>query len=88
MHIVEYCASNLAHGTGDMLRRLAEVHGVEVMEYDCLDHCGDCALFPYVLVNGEMVAAATAEELYEKVLGAIREHEAGRAALDRLLDDL
>jgi len=41
-----------------------------------------------VLVNGEMVAAATAEELCEKVLGAIRDHEADRAALDRLLDDL
>jgi len=88
MYIVEYCASNVAHGTGDMLRRLAEMPGVEVMEYDCLDHCGECALLPYVLVNGEMVAAATSEELYEKVLAAIREHEAGQAALDRLLDDL
>ncbi|HEY8529722.1 MAG TPA: YuzB family protein [Paenibacillaceae bacterium] len=88
MHIIEYCASNLAHGTGDILRRLAEMPGVEVMEYDCLDHCGDCALFPYVLVNGEMVAAATAEELHEKVLEAIRQQEDEQAALDRLLDDL
>jgi uncharacterized protein YuzB (UPF0349 family) len=88
MHFVEYCINNLSHGTGDTLRRLAELPGVDVLEYDCLDHCNDCAMFPYAVVNGEMVAAATAEELLEKILETIRRHEADQAALDRLLDDL
>lgn len=88
MHIVEYCVSNLAHGTEEMFRRLAERPDVDVMEYGCLDHCDKCLLFPYALVNGEMVTAETAESLYEKIVETIRRQEEERAALDRLLDDL
>jgi uncharacterized protein YuzB (UPF0349 family) len=88
MHIVEYCVSNLAHGTEETFRKLEELPDVELMEYGCLDHCNDCLLFPYALVNGEMVAAETAESLYAKIVETIRKHEAERAALDKLLDDL
>ncbi len=88
MHIVEYCVSNLAHGTDETFRKLAKHPDVEVMEYGCLDRCSDCYLFPYALVNGEMVTAETPESLYANILETIRRHEADRAALDKLLDDL
>jgi len=39
-------------------------------------------------VNGEIVAAETPEELYEAILKAIREQQAEREILDKLLDDL
>jgi len=89
MHIIEYCVSNLHHGTESVLKRLEqELPDVEVIEYGCLGNCGECYLSPYVLVNGESIVAETAEQLYDLVLAAIREQEEEQSALDKLLDDL
>jgi len=87
--IIEFCASNMHHGTDEVMRRLeAEPDKYEVIEYGCLGNCGECFLFPYAYVNGEIVAAETADELYDKILAFIREQRAEREMLDRLLDDL
>jgi uncharacterized protein YuzB (UPF0349 family) len=87
--IIEFCASNMHHGTDAVMRRLeAEPDKYEVIEYGCLGNCGECFLFPYAYVNGEIVAAETPEELYEAILKAIREQQAEREILDKLLDDL
>jgi len=88
MHIVEYCVSNLHHGTEEVFRRLEELPDVEVVEYGCLGNCGECFLSPYALVNGESIVAATADELYDLIVAAIREQEEEKSALDKLLDDL
>ncbi|MBB6730752.1 YuzB family protein [Cohnella zeiphila] len=89
MHVIEYCVSNLHHGTEAVLRRLEEeLPDVEVVEYGCLGNCGECYLSPYVLVNGESIVAENAEALYDLVLASIREQEAEKSALDKLLDDL
>lgn len=87
--IIEFCASNMHHGTDAVMRRLeAEPDKYEVIEYGCLGNCGECFLFPYAYVDGEIVAAETADELYDKILAFIRERQAEREMLDRLLEDL
>lgn len=88
MHIVEFCVSNMHHGTDEVQKKLEQLPHVEVIEYGCLGNCGECYLSPYALVNGESVVAETADQLYELVLAAIEEQESQRSALDKLLDDL
>ncbi|WP_221469143.1 YuzB family protein [Cohnella nanjingensis] len=88
MHIVEFCVSNMHHGTDRVMQKLNELPDVETIEYGCLGNCGECYLSPYVMVNGETVVAEQADELYDLILAAIREQDEERAALDKLLDDL
>ncbi|MFC5528567.1 YuzB family protein [Cohnella yongneupensis] len=88
MHIVEFCVSNMHHGTDLVLKKLEQLPHIEVIEYGCLGNCGECFLSPYALVNGESVVAETAEQLYELVLAAIEDQESRQSALDKLLDDL
>lgn len=88
MHIVEFCVSNMHHGTDEVLQKLEQLPNVEVIEYGCLGNCGECFLSPYALVNGESVVAETAEQLYDLILAALDEQESRQSALDRLLDDL
>lgn len=88
MHIVEFCVSNMHHGTDQVLKKLEMLPHIEVIEYGCLGNCGECYLSPYALVNGESIVAETAEQLYDLVLSAIEEQEHNRSAMDKLLDDL
>ncbi len=88
MHIVEFCVSNMHHGTDEVLKKLEQLPDVEVVEYGCLGNCGECYLSPYALVNGESIVAETADSLYDLILAAMKEQEEERSALDKLLDDL
>ena len=67
MKLIEFCASNAKHGTDEVVRRLEARGDAITLEYGCLGHCELCLLEPYVLVEGEYVGAASAEELHEKV---------------------
>lgn len=74
MKLVEYCTNNTHHGTGDVVRRIeSERPDVEVVEYGCLGNCGQCFLDAYVLLDGEIVEAATPEELYDKIMEKLDE---------------
>ncbi|GGF96833.1 YuzB family protein [Paenibacillus abyssi] len=86
--IVEFCSANMHHGTDQVMKKLEQDPELDVIEYGCLGNCGECYLFPYALVNGEIVAAETADELYEKIMASINEQQAERDALDKLLDDM
>lgn len=88
MHLVEICASNAHHGTEAVMKRLEQQMDIEVIEYGCLGHCGECFLTPYALVNGQFVAADTPDELYDAIMQQIGMQEEERAALDKLIDDL
>ncbi|MVP01734.1 MULTISPECIES: YuzB family protein [Paenibacillus] len=72
--IIEFCASNPA--TDDLLEKLEENPDYDVIEYGCLGNCGECYLFPFAMVNGEMVAAETTELLYNEIIRKIKEVEA------------
>ncbi|TYP71343.1 YuzB family protein [Paenibacillus methanolicus] len=86
--IIEFCASNMHHGTDQVMKRLEENPDYDVIEYGCLGNCGECYLFPFGMVNGEIVAGETAEELEQRIMEAIKEQQAEREALDRIIDDL
>lgn len=88
MHIVEFCVSNMHHGTEEVLRKLEQLEDVEVIEYGCLGNCGECYLSPYALVNGESIVAENADQLFDLIMAELRSQEAERSALDKLLDDL
>lgn len=88
MNVIEFCVSNMHHGTDKLLPKLEQLPDVEVIEYGCLGNCGECYLSPYAMVNGETVVAETADDLYEEILKELKNQEAERSALDKLLDDL
>jgi uncharacterized protein YuzB (UPF0349 family) len=74
--IIEFCASNLHHGTEKLMKALEANPDYDVVEYGCLGNCGTCFLFPFALVNGEIVEAADADELEAKIRAKIKEIEA------------
>lgn len=86
--MIEFCASNMHHGTDEIMNRLEQDDSYEVIEYGCLGNCGECYLKPYALVDGSIVAVDEVEELYDAIMKAIDQQQADRDALDKLLDDL
>ncbi|CAH8769174.1 YuzB family protein [Paenibacillus dendritiformis] len=74
--IIELCVNNVHQGTDQLMKRLAALPEVDVIEYGCLGNCGECFLFPYAYVNGEIVAAETAEQLYDVIMEQVREIQA------------
>jgi uncharacterized protein YuzB (UPF0349 family) len=86
--MIEFCASNMHHGTDEIMQRFEQDDRFEVVEYGCLGNCGECYLNPFALVDGAIVSAETAEELYANVLKALDQQKADQAALDKLLDDM
>ncbi len=73
--IIEFCASNMHHGTDEVMRKLEANPEYDVIEYGCLGNCGQCFAEPYAIVNGEIVSAETADALYDKIIEAIEELE-------------
>lgn len=66
------------------MKQLESNPDYDVIEYGCLGNCGSCYIHPYALVNGETVAAESAEALYNIIMEKINEI----AALDKLFDEL
>lgn len=71
--IIEFCVNNTHHGTDKVMTRLEGNPEYDVLEYGCLGNCGGCLRFLFALVNGEIVAGETTEELYEKIINKIEE---------------
>ena len=86
--MIEFCASNMHHGTDRIMKKFEETEDFEVIEYGCLGNCGECYLKPFALVDGAIVAVESVELLYDQILKAIEQQEADREALDKLLEDL
>ncbi|PZD94358.1 UDP-N-acetylmuramoylalanine--D-glutamate ligase [Paenibacillus sambharensis] len=86
--IIEFCSSNMHHGTDQVMKRLEENPDFEVIEYGCLGNCGECYMFPYALVDGEIVAAESADALYDAIMAEVDKQQESRKELDKLLDDL
>ncbi|WP_261304649.1 YuzB family protein [Paenibacillus andongensis] len=74
--IIEFCASNMHHGTDKVMKALEQNPDFDVMEYGCLGNCGQCYMETYALVNGEIIAAESADALHERILDRIKEIEA------------
>lgn len=76
------------HGTERIMNLFEQNDEFEVIEYGCLGNCGECYLNPFALVDGTIVSAATVDELHANVLKSIKQQQADREALDKLLEDL
>ncbi|WP_282940764.1 YuzB family protein [Paenibacillus sp. RC67] len=74
--IIEFCTNNMHHGTEKLMKKLEANLDYDVIEYGCLGNCGECYMFPYALVNGEIVAAPNVEELEVQIDNKIKEIEA------------
>jgi len=74
--IIEFCMNNMHHGTNEVMDKLESDPEFDVIEYGCLGNCGQCFAEPYAMVNGEIVAAETTDELYEKIINVIQEYQA------------
>lgn len=75
--LVEFCSSNVSSYSKEVLDTLENdpTLDVDVMEYGCLGHCGECYMQPFALVNGEYVGADTQEELLDKIRQKLKEDE-------------
>ncbi|CAJ1001458.1 MULTISPECIES: DUF1450 domain-containing protein [Bacillales] len=73
--LVEFCASNVSSYTKHVMEALEHDPelDVDVLEYGCLGYCGECYMQPFALVNGELVQAATAEELLAAIKKKLQE---------------
>ena len=70
---VKFCENNFQHGTDAIVEKLKENHeDVNVEVEACLGECGECAIGPFALVEGQLIQADTPNELYELI-----EHELG-----------
>ncbi|KUP22813.1 MULTISPECIES: YuzB family protein [Paenibacillus] len=74
--IIEFCASNIGHGTGPLMNKLEQNPEYDVVEYGCLNNCGECYLRPFAMVDGEIIEADSPEELEQAIEAAIKEQEA------------
>jgi uncharacterized protein YuzB (UPF0349 family) len=86
--MIEFCASNMHHGTDRIMNLFEQNDEYEVTEYGCLGNCGECYLNPFALVEGQIVSAESVDELYDNIIKAIEQQKADQDALDKLLDDL
>jgi len=86
--MIEYCTSNTHHDTDLILKKFESDDAYDVIEYGCLGNCGECYLRPFVMVDGEIVATDAVDELSEAIASFIKQQQADREALDKLLDNL
>ncbi|MGE5702197.1 MAG: DUF1450 domain-containing protein [Clostridia bacterium] len=73
--IVEFCNSNVSSYAKQVVHILEQNPDIDVMEYGCLGHCGECYMEPFALVDGEFVSAPTADELLAKINEMLRRAE-------------
>ncbi len=75
--LVEFCSSNVSSYTKSVMTALENdlELDVDVMEYGCLGHCGECYMVPFALVNGDFVNAETPEALLEKIKAKLKADE-------------
>jgi uncharacterized protein YuzB (UPF0349 family) len=75
--IIEFCQSNLAAGTERVKEELEKDDSLDVIEYGCLGHCGECYQAPFALVNGEVVTGSSTKDLLQKIKQHIEENPFG-----------
>lgn len=64
--LVEVCDANLATDAA-LLRLEDEFPGVTMLVNDCMSHCELCARTPYALLDGQVVTAATPDDLFQQL---------------------
>jgi len=88
--VIEFCSTNLAHGSQKALDALMEDPELEaeIVEYGCLGNCSLCATTLYAMVNGEIVTGDSPEELVANIKAFLKKEREKRAELDKLIKQL
>ncbi|MEK5331594.1 MULTISPECIES: YuzB family protein [unclassified Lysinibacillus] len=72
--MVEFCVSNLANGSQKTYEILERDPNIDVLEYGCLSYCTKCSESFYAIVNGDLVEAASPDELTKAIYQFIEEN--------------
>lgn len=72
--LLEFCMSNLAMGAAEAKEILDEDRDLDVIEYGCLNNCGECGAALFAFVDGETVTGENARELVKNIYMYINEH--------------
>ncbi|KEO83209.1 DUF1450 domain-containing protein [Tumebacillus flagellatus] len=71
---LDFCNGNLMSFTQELFLSLREEHPEwNISKYGCLTNCGECAVRPFAILNDDIVAAETPEELRTKLLERIEQ---------------
>ncbi|MBL0388035.1 DUF1450 domain-containing protein [Tumebacillus sp. ITR2] len=70
--VIDFCNSNLMSFTQELIQSLREEHPEwNISKYGCLTNCGECSVRPFAILNDDIVAGETVEELRAKLLERI-----------------
>ena len=68
---IRFCENN--KGTGKVFKKLKENYpDLNMKRKDCLKNCGTCKKTPMALVDGKLTTADDGEELYQKIVAALK----------------
>jgi uncharacterized protein YuzB (UPF0349 family) len=69
---LDFCNGNLMSFASELLQSLREEHPEwNISKYGCLTNCGECSVRPFAILNDDIVAAESVDELRAKLLDAI-----------------
>lgn len=72
--LIEFCVNNLASGSQEAMETLEKDLDLDVIDYGCLNECGQCARSLFALVDGEVVTGETPDELVKNIYKQIEDH--------------
>ncbi|MBL0387960.1 DUF1450 domain-containing protein [Tumebacillus sp. ITR2] len=76
---IEVCSSNQFLDDIETVDWLIKTYPeVAIEPADCLDRCGICIRYAYVVINDDFLYANDVPELKEKIVGYLDSHRAGR----------
>jgi Uncharacterized protein conserved in bacteria len=66
MNDIKFCENNFDYDIESLIERIDdELEDVDVQVEPCLGECGICSEGPFAIVNGEVLKADTAEDLFD-----------------------
>ena len=75
--VIDFCKDNLGSFTQALLLELREKYPHwSISKYGCLTNCGECERCTFAIVDDEIIAAETVEELRDKILAIAESKDA------------
>ena len=68
MNDIKFCENNFEYDIESLIEKIDdELEDVDVVVESCLGECTICSEGPFAIVNGEVVKADTAEDLFDSI---------------------
>ncbi|WP_408956371.1 DUF1450 domain-containing protein [Natroniella sp. ANB-PHB2] len=69
MRKIQFCENNFSTGSGQIAEKIQrEIDDLQLEVKACLGLCADCAVGPFALLDGDLIQAASSDELHKKLL--------------------